>query len=186
MIRLLVATIGLVGCSEDAARDGDGDTDTDVDAGADSDSDSDGDSDVDTDADTDVDTDTDSDSGSDGDCDADDVTPPAMILGAGNGAWEPLECEAPVQIYTGPQGCCHFVGGVKVDGIPTDGRLTWAYRAVDEDGIEWATYGPGDLVDPDDWQPVPGEDAWFAIWDRWIITMPLLYKNENYGNGESS
>jgi hypothetical protein len=58
---------------------------------------------------------------------------------------------------------------VKVDGIPTDPALRWAYQAVDEDGIEWATYGPGELVDPDDWQPVPGEDGWFAVWDRWII-----------------
>lgn len=177
---ILWLTLWLAGCSEDAARnDAGGDADADVDA--DTDSDSDGGSDADTDGDTDTlgtdsgsetASDSASDSESDSDtspCDPDDVVPPAMVLGAGNGAFEPLECEAAVQIYTGPQGCCHFVGGVKVDGIATDPPVRYAYQVVDDEGTEWATYGPGELIDPDDWIAVPGEDGWTAIWERWII-----------------
>ncbi len=159
------------GAGEDArpdAGDPDADTDSDGDGDTDSDTDSDSDSDSDTGSDADSDSDTVTDSDTDP-CDPDADDPPAVVLGAGDGAWSTFACLQEVRIYEGVQGCCHFIGGVKQTGVTVDPPAKLAYRVVDEDGIEWAAFGPGELIDPDDWLPVAGEDGWTAIWDRWMI-----------------
>jgi hypothetical protein len=146
------------------------------DSGADSDSDADTDSGTGTgtgtESDTETGTETETETESESDtnpCDPDAVDPPAIVLGAGDGAWSDFECLQEVQIYEGWQGCCHFVGGVKENGVVVDPPARLAYRVVDEDGTEWASFGQGELLDPDDWLPVEGEAGWTAIWDRWII-----------------
>jgi len=140
----------------DSDADADGDSDSDADADGDSDSDADGDSDADSDADGDSDSDADGDSDSDADCAPNDEDPPAVVIGAGRDEWNDLECEEALEIFEGPQGCCHFYGAVAETGLTLDPFVSVAWEVVTEEGVTETELGDGALIGPDLWVDLPG------------------------------
>lgn len=161
------------GCGDDApaprdgGADGDGDGDGDADTDADTDGDGDADADGDADGDADTDADTDADGDGDADCAPNDEDPPAVVIGAGRTEWNDLDCEEELEIFEGPQGCCHFYGAVETLGVPLDPFTNVAWQVVTDAGVTETELGDGALIGPDAWIDLPG--GWKANLDHMVI-----------------
>ena len=149
----------------DTDTDTDADTDTDTDSGSDSDSDSGSDTGTDTETSTDTGSDTDTDTGL---CAPEDGDPPAVVIGAGRAEYAEVACEGILEIFEGPQGCCHFYGAVKEAGIALEPFTTIGWQVVTDGGETVTEFGDVELlVGPDAWVDLAG--GWKANLDHMVI-----------------